>query len=306
MAKLIYPYRNIRPCMSFRCNFKCSYCGIWEYQKDLCNVNKYIEDEKPVDVWIKRLNELEPTRPYFMVILGNTEVAIYKDFHRVPNEIPWNTRIYTNASTLSMKELMKVNNRDNLELYISYHSEFISCEEFITNVLELKNKFSIIDCHTIPTPEIKNGLPEDKKKMAEKGINLVIGHPYLVTKPGEYNFYDKVGEMPKFKNRFAVRCGDAKEKTVFCKTSYNHNIRCNTMGYPVAPNGDIYTCWRYILNKSKEGILGNFFDEDFQFNDSYYECDHYGDCNACGWDKNIIDKETGKQLDTDIIGWQSL
>jgi radical SAM protein with 4Fe4S-binding SPASM domain len=78
------------------------------------------------------------------------------------------------------------------------------------------------------------------------------------------------------------------------------------MGYPIAPNGNIYTCWRYILERSEEGILGNFFDEDFQFNDDYFECKHYGDCNACGWNKNIIDKETGKQLDTDVIGWDYL
>lgn len=292
--------------MTFRCNFSCSYCGIRHYQNDICGIEKYVKQELSPDVWIKRLNDIEPTRSNFVVVLGNTELAIYHGFGDIVNSIKWNTKVYTNASTSSMKELRLIQFRDNLQFYVTYHSEHISIEEFIVNAKELAGKFHIINFHTIPTPSIKERLPEDKKLMAKAGLNLVIDHPYLITKPGNYNFYDRLGEWSKFKNRFASRVSGVPMRSVYCKTSFNHSTTCNTMGYPIAPNGDIYTCWRYINAGSKDGILGNFFDEKFQFNDNYYKCPNYGDCNACAWDKNIIDVETGKQLDTDVIGWEFL
>jgi len=142
-------------------------------------------------------------------------------------------------------------------------------------------------------------LLNDEPILAKSGITLNMDHPLTGWFDDQLYWYKALINEPRFADRFAGRI-NGKRKTVFCKVSANHTT-ISSMVYPVGPDGSIYACWRYMLNSSDEGILGNFFDEDFEYNDSYYECKNYGDCNICSWDNNIIDKETGKQLDLDTV-----
>ena len=304
MKPLIWPNSRLRIVNSFRCNFKCPYCGIDYYQEDLCKTSMYDGEEKTADEWIDALSRLHVMR-LTRLILGTGEPALYPGIERVVNSLE-NTKdvitlVYTNASTKSLEAIGKMKPRDNLAFYVSFPPLKISAKEFAKNYKWLCEKFRVIDCHTPFAPEVKDILPDRIKELKALGVDLVPYHSCLVSKPGEYNFYDRAGESPKFKDRFASRCFGVPEKTVYCKTSFNHARNCNTMSYPVAPNGNVYTCWRYLFNLSEEGILGNFFDPDFALTDEFFECNHYGDCNMCAWDRNIIDKETGLQLDTDVI-----
>lgn len=302
MKTLIWPNSKLRICTSFACNFKCDYCSVSHYQEDLCKVSEYAEEELPYEKWVERLKYVKPSRP-MTVVFGAGEPPLYKGLPDIINSISFNTLVFSNASSYSVKQCKAIRPRDSLSFYISYHPTQIDCDEFIRNAKWFKDAFNVINFHTPQAPSVIERSAKDAIEMKKHGIVLNTSHPFLEQKPGSYHFYDELGEMKKFKDRFSNRIDGTPKRKVLCKTSFNHASTCNTMGYPVAPNGDIYVCWRYLLNHSKEGIIGNFFEEDFEFVDAYFECDHYGDCNMCGWDKNILDKETKRQLDTDVIHW---
>lgn len=309
MKPLIYPFSVLRVIPSFRCNFNCAYCSCTKYQEDLCQTALYTKEELDKDKWIERLKTIVPQRLPLVIIFCAGEPILYKGFSDIVNSLDkkdWRTFVYTNLSML--KETREITPRKNLWFYVSYHPTGIKRDVFIKNAIELQSSYQILDFHGVPAPEQVDILRQDAREMAKNGIHLRYEeHPYMVTRPNEYGFYGKIGEMPKFKNRFASRVSGVPMKTVYCKTSFNHHTAGRSgLSYPVAPNGDVYTCWRYMLNHSKEGILGNFFDDDFEFTEDYYECKYYGDCNGCAWDKNIIDKETGRQIDTDVVAWESI
>lgn len=306
MSKLIWPNSRIRICLSFKCNFRCDYCSIQHFQEDLCNVSDYRKEEISTEKWVRRIRDVVPSRP-LLFIFGAGEAGILPGIDEISNNIKHETHVYTNASNPAMKGLLKIKPRNNFGFYISFHPTQIDVDEFIANAKRLqKEKYNLLNIHIPAAPSVVKILPELIRKMVAAGLPVSPHHPYLTAEPGDYQFYDELGELPKFKNRFASRAFGKPKKTVYCKTSFNHANNCNTMSYPIAPDGNIYWCWRYLFEHSKEGIMGNFFDEEFQFKDEYFECDHYGDCNMCAWDRNIIDKETGKQLDTDVIEWEYL
>ncbi len=300
MKKLIWPFRVMRMCHTFRCNFNCEYCGLTKYQEDLYRANEYAKLEVEPSKWINLVNRVEPAGK-LTVIIGTGEPGVYKGTAEIVNNIVgvWTT-IYTNCSTLALKEY-KLIRKDcgALNFYVSYHHGQIDIDEFCENAKWLKANFKISNFHAPSYPPIKEAILEDAKHAKEKhGIEIVTSHPYLGWYNGEYRFYGKSGEIPVFKNRFMSQYKGVPERHVFCKTSYGYTVR--SMGYPVAPNGDVYYCWRFILNHSQEGIMGNVFDEDFQFTEEPHDCHHYGSCNMCAWHRSIVDAETGEVLDADV------
>lgn len=295
MRRLDYPYTNLRLAPSIRCNFSCTYCTHFEYQKDLIQKRK---QEVDPDVWIRHIARIHPLRP-LTIIFGTGEPTLYKGLADVINSIEHKTLLYSNASNITMREMGRIKPRDNFLVYISYHPTGISAENFAENANWIKDRFGVIDFHGVPHSDNKERLAKDEAILARHGIILNMRHPLTGWFDGSLHWYGSLVNEPRFADRFAART-DGKTKTVFCKVSANH-ANPGSMVYPVGPDGSIYACWRYMLNSSDEGILGNLFDEEFQFNDNYYECKNYGDCNICSWDNNIIDKKTGKQLDIDTI-----
>lgn len=298
MKALRYPFTRLRIAPSMRCNFNCDYCTHFVYQKDI--QEKTVWDEVEPEVWIKHINRIDPDRE-LVVIIGTGESTLYRGLHKIINSINHDTFLYTNLSDSTFRELDQIKSRKSLALYISYHPAGMTVENFIKNANRIKGKFNIVDFHSVPVPGREEALEKDKKIIEAAGLPLNIDHPYTGYTDGELSYYEGYGgDQRKFKDRFAARNG-GKTRKVLCKTSLNHRADNGTMGYPIAPNGDIYTCWRYFLAGSKDGILGNFFDEEFQFKDEYFKCDKYGDCNICARDRNIFDVETGRQLDSDVI-----
>ena len=302
MRDLEYPFTMLRIAPSMKCNFNngkiCPQCTHFRYHRDLMEKTSWAEVSP--DVWLKHLARIKPLRS-LRVVLGVGEPTMYDGIEEIVNGLSCKTLFYTNASDFAMKKIRRFMPRSTLGLYVSYHPLGISAENFVENVKWLQNTFHIIDFHAVPYPGRENRLDEDKEMMAKHGISLRIDHPFAAWDNNRLYFYDHVGgDQPRFKDRFAGRLS-GKVRDVLCKTSVNHFENNMSMSYPIAPNGDIYVCWRYFLAGSKDGILGNFFDEDFKYNDNYFECSNYGDCNICSWDRNIIDKKTNRQLDCDTI-----
>ena len=297
MADLIFPYKILRLCFSLECNFKCTYCTMC-CQKDLYRGGEYAAEEVSSDVWVKALKRIKPTRD-MVVVPCNAEPAIFKGCADIVNCIPHlEMSLYTNCSTESLQEIKKMKPRDNLQFYVSYHRGQIPLEEFVENGKWLKNNFNVADFHAPEYPPIKKQLLEDKKKMEGLGIDLKADHPFLGWHNGKFH-YSYLGEGAWIKKRLASMVHGEPMKTVLCKTSFDHKSYFS-QGCTVAPNGDIYTCWRYLYTRDRAGVIGNLFDEEFQFKNEFIECPYYGDCNPCTWHKMIIDKKTGDILDNDI------
>lgn len=303
MRRLNYPYSILRFAPSMRCNFTCSYCTHFEYQlniKEKGQPTRIPWKEQPPEVWIKHLERLRPLRN-LRIIIGVGEPTIYSGIEEVVNSLTYPTSLYTNASNLAIKKIRRFVPRRDLSLYVSFHPTGMSIENFIENAKYLQKTFNIIDFHSVPHPGSEEVLAESQIKAAEQGVILRVDHPFTAWNDERLYFYDDHGgDQARFRDRFAGRL-NGETKDVMCKVSTNHFENNMSMVYPIAPNGDVYVCWRYFLAGSTEGILGNFFDEDFKYTDEYFACSKYGDCNICSWDNNIIDKATGRQLDNDTV-----
>src|SRR4030067_635413 len=162
---------------------------------------------------------------------------------------------------MAMKEMRKIKKRDGFLVYVSYHPSGIKVDNFADNAKWIQDTFGVIDFHGVPFKGNNARLTKDKEILAKHGIDLNINHPLVGWFNGEFNFYGKLAEEPRFREPFAARNGGQK-KTVLCKSSFNH-ANGPILGYPVGPDGSIYTCWMYMLNSMEEAILGNFFVEEF-------------------------------------------
>lgn len=297
MTELDFPFRSMRANITMRCNFHCCYCGLIYYQEDLYRGDEYAPLEVSPEIWIENINRCVPGRKQLTVIIGTGEPGIYEGMAEIVNNVKFTVVVYTNCSTAALKEYKKMVPRHTLLFYVTYHANQIDIDEFIENGKWLQSRFRIQNFHAPSYPPFRERILRGAEKAESRGVHINTKHPYLGWYNDEYHWYGKTGEQPVFKNRFMSRIAGVPEREVLCKVSLDH--KGNTMGYPIAPNGDIYVCWRYFLNHSKEGILGNFFDEGFQYKDEYYQCPHYSDCNMCAWHRDIKDAKTREILDTD-------
>lgn len=298
MSDLTYPFGVLRIFPTLRCNFNCGYCSM-KVQRDLWRGELYEPEEVPVEQWITALRRVRPTRKDFVLTACNAEPAMFKGVAQIINAVPdLRTFFYTNGSNESMEEIRQMVPRANLSFYVSYHHGQIDVDEFIENGLWLQSHHRVMDFHAPQYPPIVERIAEDAAKMKARGLVLNCHHDFLGIYQGKA-YYSYLGEGDWIKKRIASRMEGVPKRKVLCKTSFDHTF-FYARAYTVAPNGNMYVCWRYLYNHSDQGIVGNFFDPEFQFKDEYFACDEYGDCNMCAWHNMILDRETGEKLDDDV------
>lgn len=261
-------------------------------QPELYRGGDFRKTEVSPDKWIEAFGRLKG-KP--LVAFCNAETALYRGAARVIDSCErFETLVYTNASTWSLRELWKITPRKNLKLYVSYHRGEIFLDEFIHNALILKSKYRIQNFHAPAYPPFRAALEADREKMRAAGIKLNIDHAYLGVYEGKFYPSYLGTEGPEFLRRFLQK----ETRRVLCRVSFNH-ASTFSRAYTVAPDGSFYLCWRYLYSRDERGIIGSFFDPGFEFEDKYYPCDYFGDCHICAWHNDILDRETKERLDDD-------
>ena len=281
-GKMKYPFGVMRLNITGRCNFNCRFCAILPGGKNL-NYEEAVP-EKWIDAVARQQGE-------YAIIISGGEPSLYggeNGLARVVDsfsDIP--TKIYTNGSNPG--PIVAIKNRKNLGLYVSYQYKKISVDRFKKNVLKLRDAgfaMSNIHCPSIRVDPDRKQIEADLISIREAGLSVALDHPYLGWVDGKTTGRlndESTGEMFYYDDRDHERSfADRKfRKTVRC--SINMEKAGNAcMYFSVGPDGSVWFCYRGFVLKDATKLLGNFFDEKFQFDqDASVLCDDFGFCNVC-------------------------
>lgn len=278
MKHLLKPYfRNIFPnqvvaliWITFRCNYKCSYCNI------VTNFNfgtvSGRETERSVEDWLKALDRLPPTLFYF----AGGEPFLYQGFPELLNDLPAKHSLVGVVSngTVKMEVYRRIKKR--IALNISFHREFIEEQAFVKKIEELQQFFNV-SVNIVATRENMSVLRHLDKYFKNKEITLHVDRlvdDTVVYTPEEIAYLDTFLSTERRKQRDQLNYDDYEPK--LCNAGKNY--------LNIMPNGEAYTCaggMEYIHSPLVKGILdqqpeapfdvnrfkmGNIFDPGFTIN----------------------------------------
>jgi MoaA/NifB/PqqE/SkfB family radical SAM enzyme len=128
------------------------------------------DDEKTPSEWITALEKLPPARIY----ISGGEPFIYKglpDF--INNQSKHKILGVVSNGTVPVKIFDRINKK--IHLNISFHPEFVSQEEFLRKVEEIKslNRF-YINVNIVATPENLPIIPIIKDRLVDKDVSLHV------------------------------------------------------------------------------------------------------------------------------------
>jgi MoaA/NifB/PqqE/SkfB family radical SAM enzyme len=233
------------------CNQSCTYCtNEYGTHSNTLPVKGY--SIAAVEKWVEFVSKLETSAVEF---LGG-EPALYPDFDKIVNalspHIP--ATVGSNCSDRSLKTLLKIEPRGNVQIQASYHQGQTSIEKFARNVRSLLSANLRVGVHTMPHWKAD----EFEYLRATTGIEGT-SHGLISDHSGWVAF-----EHTCLKPR-------SEPKTVACPVAA---WRC------IAPDGTVYTCHALMYAKSSSGVLGNVFDKYLNDVDET-TCAFYGWCNPC-------------------------
>lgn len=261
MRDIVIPktYNYIAVFLTFRCNYRCSYCI------NYFEVERLPKGELSGKDWIKGINRIL-SRDDLPVTLQGGEPTVHKDFYYIINHIKpqLNIDILTNLQFdidefIRNVEPGKVNRKaPYASIRVSYHSEVMDLEETIQKTLKMLKAGFSIGIWGVLHPKQKDIILKAQDKCKELGIDFRTKE-FL----GEY-------EGKLFGTYlYEGACAKVDKKRVLCKTTE----------LIIGPNGNIYRC-HSDLYANREPI-GNLLDPDFKIEDKYRICDYYGHCNPC-------------------------
>ena len=271
--RLIFPNKLMAAVLiTLQCTYKCSYCPYCSKDSDM--QSKFPKScEKSGKEWVEALEKLPPTSFYFC----GGEPFFYKDLPYIINNMPEKHSVLgvvTNAS-MPLETYKKVNKK--IYLNVSFHREYVSEDEFIKKVLELK-KYFYLCVNIVATEENYEFIKNNIKIFKDNGIAFHIDA--LIDKASKPHEYTE--EYEKLINKYAEKSRNIQtEKFLYQKSPKLCSAGKNY--YNLLPNGDAVTCSRAIDYKYSPFVkrddnpvyeLGNIFDGSFKLKPEEFVCSY--------------------------------
>ena len=262
--------------ITFRCNYRCSYCNI------VTNFNfgdlSGKESEKTVDQWLGALEKLPPT----MFFIAGGEPFLYKELPELINGLPKKHSIIGIVSngTAKIEEYRRIKKR--IGINISFHREFIKEEAFVSKIGQLKDIFNL-SVNIVATRENLPLIARLQYTFQKEEVSL---HVDRLVKSG-FQYTEEENKMLE-----AVISKERKKQfDQLDEKDYGVKICGAGKNYiNIFPDGQAYTCaggmeYRHSpLAKSilesqptpqfdvNKFFMGNIFDQQFKLRDTPISC----------------------------------
>ncbi len=260
--------------LTWKCNFKCSYC--WEVQR-IIKGELQPEPYKDYKLWVNAWNRLKPQ----ILDISGGEPFLQPNFIALLNELDPSIKIAitTNLSFDVVDFVQKVTPEKIISLTFSYHpTQKMSRDQFGGKVLLVKNRgFKNITVNYVTWPEQIWQIEEYKKYFEETiGVRFHVD-PYVPTPHFPYTYSSVESEYIKQfiepNRRHTLGVEDIFD--VACSGGVNH--------ISVEPDGSAYRC---IQDKvTHQPKIGNILESDFSLREKKTFCDQYHLCPGCDRDK---------------------
>lgn len=261
MKPIIVPqsHNYIAAFLTFACNLKCSYC-INHFEQGIIT-RKIISGKR----WIEGLNRIV-SRPDLPLTLQGGEPSLHPDFIYIINHLrkDLNIDILTNLQ-FDIDEFMdKVDparvKRDApyASIRVSYHPETMDFEEVVKKIRHMLDRGYSVGIWSVTHPKYEKVIKSAQAKCRDLGIDFRVKE-FL----GEHE--EKLHGTYKYEGA--------------CDKKFKKKVLCRTTELLMDSVGDVYRCHADLY----AGVysIGSVFDPEFQIDNKFRECDHFGHCNPC-------------------------
>lgn len=225
-SKIFLPKLYVNLWLTFRCNYNCSYCLVKEY------INKYGK-EILLEGWTKALLRL----PKSTIAITGGEPFLYKGAAQLINNISKKHRIALTTNLSFPKELMKIKNKKDIFVCLSYQREMESLNDFAKKVKMIKKHFKKASINYV---NINNEDTTKLRNFFEKKLGVIFNDD-----PEFYPTSERTG------------------KPVLCTAGSTF--------IGIAPDGKAYACCGGFYNN--KFYLGNIFNKNFKLLSKPVICD---------------------------------
>lgn len=252
-------YNYIAAFLTFACNLKCTYC-INHFEQNIIK-RKTISGKE----WVEGLNRII-SREDLPITLQGGEPSLHPDFYYIINNLrpELNIDILTNLQ-FDVQEFMSKVKPDRVKrkspyasIRVSYHPQTMELEEVIEKTLKMLQRDYSIGIWAVTHPHYEKKIREAQERCQKLGI--------------DFRLKEFLGE-DEGKMHGTYRYAGA------CDKKFKKNVECRTTEFLLDSRGHVFRCHSDLY--AGIDVIGDLFDPDFQLDDKFRPCDHFGHCNPC-------------------------
>lgn len=252
-------YNYIAAFLTFRCNYRCSYCI------NYFEVKRLPRGEISGKDWVKGLNRMV-SRDDLPITLQGGEPSVHRDFTYIINHIKpeLNIDILTNLQ-FDVNEFIKKVEPNRLKrkapyasIRVSYHPEVMDLDETTKKTLKMLDAGFSIGIWGVLHPEQEGLILKAQDKCKSLGIDF---------------------RTKEFLGEYKGRLYGTYLYEDACDKKHTEKVLCKTTELIIAPNGNIFRCHSDLYANRQP--IGNLLDPNFKIQDKFRECYFYGHCNPC-------------------------
>lgn len=213
--------------------------------------------------WLEGLSRIK-TRNDLPISLQGGEPTLHKEFYKIieakafaPLDLMTNCsfNIYTFMEYVRPWVFMR--EAPYASIRVSYHPGQQQFDSLLSRVVELQRNGYSIGIWSVDHPLNEECIRRAKEKAEAYGIDFRLKEFLGMYEGKLYGEYKYQGAI------------NGKKKKVLCRTTE----------LLISPDGNIYRCHSDLY--AGRGSIGHILDDNFQIEDKYRECNHFGECNPC-------------------------